>query len=422
MTTITKADHHQVPEDVSQAVREMKAQWRASIGDVSKLMDQIVTSLEAEIRDIETTQANGQSAWPEVIYDDIAHNRVPETTKALIKRRGCVVVRGHFPAEQARQWDKDLVEYVESNDFDKQYRGPGDDFFGTLTASRPEIFPIYWSKPQMEARQSRRMHDVQTFLNRFWTVTSEGKTWFDPEVSYIYPDRVRRRPPGTSSKGLGPHTDSGALERWLLPAYQKVFRHILKGRFDLYDPWDAAYRPEVNEYAGGTTKCSSFRTFQGWTALCDIQRDQGVLFTIPLPSAMAYLLIRPLLDDVSEDTLCGVSPRKVLPIDAKWHSLLLRAKALIPDLKAGDSVWWHCDVIHGVEPVERQQGWGNVMYIPAAPGCEKNRQYAQACGEAFKQGLSPDDFPEEHYESTWQNRFQWNELSEIGRQGFGSER
>jgi Protein of unknown function (DUF1479) len=33
----------------------------------------------------------------------------------------------------------------------------------------------------------------------------------------------------------------------------------------------------------------------------------------------------------------------------------------IPDVTAGDSVWWHVDMIHSVAPVEDQQGWGNVM-------------------------------------------------------------
>ncbi|NLQ18762.1 DUF1479 family protein [Marinomonas sp. M1K-6] len=411
----------ELPNDVPQAIRQMKSAWRASIGDVPALIARIMADLEADIEDIERAQAEGGSAWPEVTFDDIHHNTLTEAMREQIKKRGCVVVREHFSATQAKTWDKELVTYVEQNDFDNQYRGAGDDFFGTLSASRPEIFPIYWSKAQMEARQSERMHTVQTFLNGFWKVQSEGKQWFDPNVSYIYPDRVRRRPPGTTSGGLGPHTDSGALERWLLPAYNKVFRHLLTGHYEQYDPWDAAYRPEVDEYVGGTTKCSAFRTFQGWTALCDIKRDQGVLFTIPLPAAMAYLLIRPLLDDVPEDELCGVSPRRVLPVDEKWHSLLLRAKALIPDLNAGDSVWWHCDLIHGVEPVEHQQGWGNVMYIPAAPGCEKNRRYAQQCAQDFKQGRSPDDFPEEHYETEWEGRFQWSDLNDNGRKGFASE-
>ena len=82
-------------------------------------------------------------------------------------------------------------------------------------------------------------------------------------------------PAGTTSKGLGAHTDSGALERWLLPAYQ-VFARVFDGNVDKYDPWDAAHRTEVEEYTvDNTTKCSVFRTFQGWTALSDNDPGSG---------------------------------------------------------------------------------------------------------------------------------------------------
>lgn len=406
-------------EDVALAIQQAKRTWKNSIGDVPALLERIINTLESDIQEIENTVNEGRSAWPEVHYDDITNDSVSDDVMQLIKKRGCLVVRGHFSSEQAKQWDKELIDYVEVNDFFNQYRGPGDDFFGTLAASRPEIYPIYWSKPQMEARQNKRMLEVQTFVNGFWKAESEGKQWFDPTINYMFPDRIRRRPPGTTSGGLGAHTDSGSIERWLLPAYQKVFRHIRSGNFDQYDPWDAAYRPEVDEYENGATKCSSFRTFQGWTALSDIQRDQGVLFTVPIPAAMAYLLVRPLLDDVPEDSLCGVSAHKALPVDEQWHKLLLRATSLIPELKAGDSVWWHCDLIHGVQSVTDQQGWGNVMYIPAAPGCEKNLRYAQRCADNFRLGLSPDDFPEEHYEKDWNMRFQWEDLSALGLATFG---
>ncbi len=93
---------------------------------------------------------------------------------------------------------------------------------------------------------------------------------------------------------------------------------------------------------------------------------------VPIPEAMAYILLRPLLDDVPDEELCGVAPGRVLPVSEKWHPLLIEALTSIPALEAGDSVWWHCDVIHAVAPVTNQQGWGNVMYIPAAPLCEKN--------------------------------------------------
>ncbi|MFZ0186135.1 MAG: YbiU family protein, partial [Streptosporangiaceae bacterium] len=54
-----------------------------------------------------------------------------------------------------------------------------------------------------------------------------------------------------------------------------------------------------------------------------------------------------------------------LPVSDTWHALLLDALTGIPDVRAGDSVWWHCDMIHSVARVQNQQGWGNVMYIPA---------------------------------------------------------
>jgi hypothetical protein len=134
---------------------------------------------------------------------------------------------------------------------------------------------------------------------------------------------------------------------------------------------------------------------------------------------MAYLMLRPLLSDVPEDDMCGVTTNKVFPANEQWHSLLLRAVSGIPDVQAGDSVWWHCDMIHGVDPVEDQQGWGNVMYIPAAPWCPRNETYAASVREAFLNGTSPTDFPAEDYERDWANRFQPEQLNDNGRRGLG---
>ncbi len=313
-----------------------------------------------------------------------------------------------------------VLDYLDRNRFDEVYKGPGDNFFGTLSASRPEIYPIYWSQAQMQARQSEEMANAQSFLNRLWTFESDGKQWFNPDVSVIYPDRIRRRPPGTTSKGLGAHTDSGALERWLLPAYQRVFANVFNGNLAQYDPWHAAHRTEVEEYTvDNTTKCSVFRTFQGWTALSDMLPGQGLLHVVPIPEAMAYVLLRPLLDDVPEDELCGVAPGRVLPVSEQWHPLLIEALTSIPKLEAGDSVWWHCDVIHSVAPVENQQGWGNVMYIPAAPMCEKNLAYAHKVKAALEKGASPGDFPREDYETNWEGRFTLADLNIHGKRALG---
>lgn len=420
MTTITRPTLP-APTDPRAEIRAMKQEIGASI-DVEASFRAICERIEAKVEAIETRRARGEEIWPTIDYADLEAGDTAGLADA-IHEHGCLVVRGHFPREQALAWDADLVRYLDANRFDAVYRGPGDDFFGSLgaDASRPQILPIYWSRTQMEARQHPRMARVQQYLNRLWTHESSGRVWFDPDVDCMYADRIRRRPPGTDSGGLGAHTDSGSLERWLTPAYQDVFRHVFRGNVDDYDPWDAAHRPDVDEYEGGTTMCSMFRTFQGWTALSDMQHDQGVLHVVPIPEAMAYILLRALQPDVPDDELCGVTPKQVLPVSERWHPLLMRALTPIPDLRAGDSVWWHCDVVHSVAPVTDQQGWGNVMYIPAAPLCDKNRAYSAALAARLESGESPSDFPEEHYERDWADRFRARDLNDIGRRGLGIE-
>ena len=410
----------QQPDDFKQNVRLMKKVLREQIGDVEGLFEQVRAKIVSEIAAARAEEAQYGSAWPQISQEDIAAGRISEEVKDHIRRRGCVVVKQTFSRDQALAWDESMLKYLDDNDFDNVYKGPGDNFFGNLEASRPEIYPIYWSEAQMSARQSDAMAQTQSFLNRLWKFESRGTRWFEPDVSIIYPDRIRRRLPGTTSKGLGAHTDSGALERWLLPAYQQVFSKIFTHQFDQYDPWDAAHRTEVNEYQSGTTtKCSAFRTFQGWTALSDMQIGQGLLHVVPVPEAMAYLLLRPLLKDVPEDELCGVAPGKVLPVSAQWHPELIEGLCSIPALQAGDSVWWHCDVIHSVAPVDDQQGWGNVMYIPAAPLCEKNAAYASKVAQALASGASPGDFPQEDYETQWRDRFTLDALNANGRRSLG---
>jgi hypothetical protein len=409
------------PEDLEAATREIKAAIRARIEASGRSVEEVFAAVEARVAErvaeIEDAKRRGETIWPVVEYADIEAGTVADDMREHLHRRGCVVVRGHFERAQALAWDKDIVDYVERNHFFENYRGPGDDFFGSV-GSRPEIYPVYWSSAQMEARQSDRMARVQAFLNRLWNYETDGVQWFDPDRDSLYPDRIRRRPPGASSGGLGTHIDVGTLDLWMTSAYQQAFRHLFDGSVEEYDPWDAAHRTSGPQYPS-STMCSVFRTFQGWTALSDMAHDQGVLFTVPIPEAMAYMMLRPLLPDVPEDDMCGVTVGQVFPVNETRHPLLVRAISGIPDVQAGDTVWWHADVVHGVAPVEDQQGWGNVMYIPAAPWCPRNEEYAASVREAFLNGDSPSDFPEEHYERSWPDRFQPEQLNETGRRGLG---
>ncbi|WP_211245569.1 DUF1479 domain-containing protein [Actinomadura oligospora] len=409
------------PDDLPGAIRQVKRALRARIAASGRTVEEVFAVVEravrAEVADIAAARERGEEVWPVIDYADVQAGTVPDETVRALRRRGCLVVRGHFPREQALAWDRDIVDYTERNGFFEAYRGPGDDFFGSV-GSRPEIYPVYWSHAQMQARQSDRMARVQRFLNALWKHESEGVRWFDPDRDSLYPDRIRRRPPGADSGGLGAHLDPGTLDLWMTSAYQRAFRHLFDGTVERYDPWDAAHRTDGPQYPG-TTMCSAFRTFQGWTALSDMDHDQGVLHTVPIPGAMAYLMLRPLLPDVPEDDMCGVTVNQVFPASERWHPPLMEALTGIPDVRAGDSVWWHCDMIHSVAPVTGQMGWGNVMYIPAAPWCPRNERYAADVRDAFATGSSPSDFPDEHYERAWPDRVREADLNTTGRRGLG---
>jgi hypothetical protein len=54
-----------------------------------------------------------------------------------------------------------------------------------------------------------------------------------------------------------------------------------------------------------------------------------------------------LLFDVADDDMCGVNANKVFPVKEQWHAPLLDAP-VDPLMQAGDSVWWHCDMVHSV--------------------------------------------------------------------------
>ncbi|CAN5719703.1 DUF1479 family protein [soil metagenome] len=407
-------------DDSPAAVAATKAALRRQLGDPRAAFAAATADIEAAVGQIVAEReslTDGESVIPTVDFADVAADRVAAPTRAAITRKGCVVVRQTFPRAQAVAWDQEVADYLDCNDFASHHRPVDDGIFAGLAAGTPPILDIYWSRPQLEVRAHPNMGVVQSFLNSFWRHESEGRTWFDPTGDAAYPDRVRRRPPGTASAGLSPHTDSGSVERWLLPAYQQVFRHVFSGDWEKYDPWDGAYRTDVDEFPS-TVMCSAFRTFQGWTALSDMHPRDGVLHVIPVPRAMGFVLLRALQDDIADDDLCGARNGRALAVEAEHHELLLPAYSPIPEVESGDTVWWIGDLVHGVGEVSGSERWGNVMYIPAAPWCHKNAAYARQCGQAFLAGHSPGDFSPQHYEADFADRATLADLDPLTRRRY----
>lgn len=385
----------------------------------AKIFAAVEEHVRREVDGIQEQRARGEAVIPEIDYAAVADGRVSAAQVEAIKQRGAVLVRGVFPRRQAEAWNDELGDYITRNGYYETEVDPSlDQFFSGLQSGRPQIFGIYWSRPQMLARQAESLATTRAFLNRLWISRRGDEVYFDPNRECTYADRIRRREPGDASLGLSPHMDAGSVERWLDPAFRQVYRHVFSGNWRAYDPFDGAYRPEVQEIPSPAV-CSMFRTYQGWTALTAQGQGDGTLQLIPTVSSIVYLLLRALQDDVPEDSLCGAQPGRALSATEVWHALLLPALTSIPLVEPGDTVWWHPDVIHAVEAVNRGQGYSNVIYIGAAPYCPKNVAYLAGQSQAFLTGASAPDFAAEDYETTYEGRATPDDLTDLGQRQMG---
>ncbi len=121
--------HETLPADHKAAIRQMKQALRAQIGDVQAVFDKLSARISERLDEINALKATGQEVWPTIPFSDIAEGKVSDEQRAAIKRRGCAVIKGHYPREQALAWDNAMLEYLDLNHFDDVYKGPGDSFF-----------------------------------------------------------------------------------------------------------------------------------------------------------------------------------------------------------------------------------------------------------------------------------------------------
>ena len=408
-----------IVNNVDAAVRVTKQALRAQLPAVKRVFAEVEEQMLRDVDDIVAKRERGQVVIPSVEFRTIREGKVPESVKAEIRRRGAAVIRGVFSSQQAATWNEAIGEYLTRNRYHERPADPSlDKYFSALKSGRPQIFGIYWSKPQMEARQHPALARARAFLNRLWKHESEGTVHFDPERECTYADRIRRREPGDRTLGLSPHMDAGSVERWIDPNYRQVYRHVFSGNWRAYEPFDGAWRTATEEIPSPAV-CSVFRTYQGWTALTPQGAGDGTLQLVPIAKGIMYLLLRPLLEDVPEDVLCGAEPGRALSMVAEWHPALAPAVSPIPLVEPGDTVWWHPDVVHAVEDQHRGKGYSNVIYIGAAPYCAKNAEYLDRQKAAFLRGESAPDFAPENYEVRFEGRATAADLTDLGKKQMG---
>src|SRR4051794_33131380 len=104
MSLPTLPNWERPPAALPTAIRAVKAALRARIAasgrSVAEVFAVVERQLQADVDDILDARARGESVWPVIDYSDIAAGTVSAEARALLRRRGCLVVRGHFERAQ----------------------------------------------------------------------------------------------------------------------------------------------------------------------------------------------------------------------------------------------------------------------------------------------------------------------------------
>ncbi|ROT42357.1 DUF1479-domain-containing protein [Sodiomyces alkalinus F11] len=365
---------------------------------------------------------------PEIQFSDL--DKPSSDFSKAFKKRGVAVIRNVVPEKEARSYKEDAEKYIAANPSTRAF--PPHD---------PQVFELYWSRPQLTARAHPNMIKTQRFLMSYYQ-SSNPDAECSTQNPLMYADRLRIRQPGDAGFALGPHVDGGSVERWEPEGYGRgrVYDKIFDGAWEDFDPWELSTRLDaVSDLYQGAGACSMFRMFQGWLSMSYTGPHEGTLLVNPLFNlTTAYYLLRPFftpkhsppatsfspefldphnwtLENPITPDLQGSSPGHCQELRPRWHPHLDLPNTMVhvPRIAPGDYVAWHCDTIHAVDALHRGKRDSSVMYIPACPTTRANLDYVVRQRRCFEQGIPAPDFPGGKGESEHVGRPGIQELKDI---------
>lgn len=347
--------------------------------------------LKDEVALIEKT---GPSFIPEIDFNLVLDNNgeLPQGFADLVRERGCCILRNVVPRSQAEKWEADLKDYI------SRHRS-----IGGLPPHNPQMWQLYWTKPQVEIRSHENVLKAMSSVSKLWHVTDPTLP-IDLASQVVYPDRFRIRTPSKDKEyTLNHHLDSGGIERWEDPEYRSCYQAIFEGRWDEYDAWDATPRPNAKTdlYSkGASSGCSCWRSLQGWISLSHTGTGEGTLRLLPsMKASIAYIMLRPFFvngafDDVTA-TFPGSNPGHLqFYPTADFHPdlELKRSVVGIPPVEPGDYVFWHADLVHEVDKFHPGTTDSSAAYNPCTPLIPYNLESIIGTKNAFLNAERPIDF------------------------------
>ncbi|ETS74586.1 hypothetical protein PFICI_13070 [Pestalotiopsis fici W106-1] len=385
-----------VSEDTFTSSSKAKAEVIAQYGEAALRQGWLKVCKQLEVV-TERLAKLGSDAIPVLGIEDFGPGGLSEERRSEVKSSGCCIVRGVLDREEATSMFENLKDFVVRNQ---------GDIMG-WPAESPIMFNLYNSPTQVAVRTHPNQILVQKSLNSLYHDAS-GTTSSQP---LSYTDATRIRPPRQPFLTLGPHIDAGSLCRWADPRYRDVYAKILSGYPEQHDPYDLEVRKDANQFLFEAKAHSVvFRAFQGWTALTPTSPSVGSLLLYPEVSAViAYVMLRPFFKPPAKEEDVMKAEEWTFDPDSSWfpgtikeqsqrlspsshpHLRLKDCLTFIPEMQPGDTVWWHTDMCHAVDPDHFGDGDASVVYVAACPTTPTNQDYVKKQLEAALAGRCPPD-------------------------------
>ena len=167
-------------EEVDNRIIESKKKLKSLSNDYKNNFLNIKNYIEKEVIEVENLLNKKLSVIPEINFNELNQNIL--YLKNEIQKRGCVIIRDVFDDDRIVKWNEEILKYIENNNYfeDQKKKDGMDQYFSNLSSGKPQIFGLYWSKPQIQIRQSKELDIVKKWLNNFWVSKKNNKQIFYP--------------------------------------------------------------------------------------------------------------------------------------------------------------------------------------------------------------------------------------------------
>lgn len=76
-----------LPADHKAAIRQLKRELRAQIGDVQAVFDKLSDSIATRVAEINALKNKGESVWPVIPFNDVKNGTITDAQREAVKPR-----------------------------------------------------------------------------------------------------------------------------------------------------------------------------------------------------------------------------------------------------------------------------------------------------------------------------------------------